>query len=214
PADQGPRERRAAPGGHPRAARHPRARAALDRAVPSRGLRAGARLAARNEAERARGAGVEVPGRRPGAARGAAQRLEPAGALARPRGGRGRGGVRRAGLPQLAPGAAVVARWLVRRLAWGVATVLGVLLFLFLLFFVYAKPQDVARRALGEKAPPEVIAQWLANHGYDRPALWNPAHPLDTMLADHYRRMLTFDFGRSDADEVPIAKRLRRGVGP
>jgi peptide/nickel transport system permease protein len=107
-----------------------------------------------------------------------------------------------------------VARWLLRRTAWGAATVLGVLLFLFLLFFVYAKPQDVARRALGEKAPPEVIAQWLANHGYDKPAFWNPAHPLDTMLADHYRRMLTFDFGKSDADDVPIAKRLRHGVGP
>jgi peptide/nickel transport system permease protein len=107
-----------------------------------------------------------------------------------------------------------VGRWLLRRAAWGAATVLGVLLFLFLLFFVYAKPQDVARRALGEKASPEVIAQWLANHGYDKPAFWNPLRPLDTMLAEHYRRMLSFDFGRSDADDVPIAKRLRRGVGP
>ena len=104
--------------------------------------------------------------------------------------------------------------WLVRRLAWGAATVLGVLLFLFLLFFVYARPEDVARRALGEKAPPEAIAQWLANHGYDRPRLWNPRDPLDSMLVDHFRRMLTFDFGRSDADDVPIARRLREGVGP
>jgi len=107
-----------------------------------------------------------------------------------------------------------VAAYLLRRLAWGAATVLGVLGFLFLLFFVYAKPEDVARRALGEKAPPEVIAQWLANHGYDKPALWNPARPLDTMLADHYRRMLAFDFGASDADDVPIARRVREGVGP
>ena len=104
--------------------------------------------------------------------------------------------------------------YLLRRLGWGIATVLGVLLFLFLLFFVYARPADVARRALGEKASPEVIAQWLANHGYDKPAVWNPARPLDTMLADHYRRMLAFDFGTSDADDVPIAKRLRQGVGP
>ena len=101
--------------------------------------------------------------------------------------------------------------YLLRRLGWGVATVLGVLLFLFVLFFVSARPTDVARRALGEKASPEVIAQWLANHGYDKPAVWNPAHPLDTMLADHYRRMLGFDFGTSDADDVPIAKRLRQG---
>jgi peptide/nickel transport system permease protein len=107
-----------------------------------------------------------------------------------------------------------MAAYLLRRLAWGGATVLGVLAFLFLLFFVYAKPEDVARRALGEKAPPEAIAQWRANHGYDKPAVWNPSHPFDTMLADHYRRMLGFDFGNSDADDVPIAKRLRQGVGP
>jgi peptide/nickel transport system permease protein len=104
--------------------------------------------------------------------------------------------------------------WLLRRLAWGVATVLGVLLFLFVLFFLYAQPEDVARQALGEKAPPEAIQQWLVNHGYDRPRVWNPDHPLDTMLVDHFRRMLTFDFGRSDADGVPIAQRLRSGVGP
>ena len=104
--------------------------------------------------------------------------------------------------------------YLLRRTAWGAATVLGVLLFLFALFFLYATPQDVARRALGEKAPPEAIAQWLVNHGYDKPAVWNPQHPFDTRLAEHFRRMLLFDFGRSDADDVPIAQRLRDGIGP
>ena len=104
--------------------------------------------------------------------------------------------------------------YLLRRTAWGAATVLGVLLFLFALFFLYATPQDVARQALGEKAPPEAIVQWLVNHGYDKPAVWNPQHPFDTRLAEHFRRMLLFDFGRSDADDVPIAQRLRDGVGP
>ncbi|RIK96922.1 MAG: peptide ABC transporter permease [Proteobacteria bacterium] len=104
--------------------------------------------------------------------------------------------------------------YLLRRLAWGAVTVVGVLLFLFWLFFLYADPQDVARRALGEKAPPEAVAQWLANHGYDKPAVWNPAAPLDTRLADHLRRMLTFDFGKSDADDTPIAARLADGIGP
>lgn len=103
--------------------------------------------------------------------------------------------------------------WLVRRLLWGAATVLGVLGFLFVLFFATADPEDIARRALGEKAPPEAVAQWIANHGYDRPRIWNPEAPLDTMLVEHFRRMLTFDFGRSDADDVPIAQRLRAGVG-
>ncbi len=104
--------------------------------------------------------------------------------------------------------------YLLRRSVWGAATVLGVLLFLFALFFLVTAPQDIARRALGEKAPPEAIAQWLTNHGYDKPAVWNAEHPLDTRLAEHFRRMLTFDFGRSDADDVSIAQRLREGVGP
>jgi peptide/nickel transport system permease protein len=103
--------------------------------------------------------------------------------------------------------------FVIRRLAYGIVVVLGVLLFLFVLFFTVASPDDIARRALGEKALPEVIAQWKANHGYDRPLWpWQDLH--DNMLFEHYRRMLTFDFGRSDADDVPIVERLRQGVGP
>jgi peptide/nickel transport system permease protein len=104
--------------------------------------------------------------------------------------------------------------YLLRRLAFGIATVVGVLLLLFVLFFLVATPDDVARKALGDKAMPDAIEQWKANHGYLRPRVWNPAAPLDTILADHLRRMLTFDFGRSDADDSPISDRLRRGVGP
>jgi len=107
-----------------------------------------------------------------------------------------------------------VLAYLLRRLVWGAVTIVGVLLFLFWLFFLYAQPEDVARRALGEKAPPEAIAQWLTNHGYDRPAVWNPEAPLDTRLFDHLSRMLRFDFGASDADDAPIAARLRSGIGP
>jgi peptide/nickel transport system permease protein len=104
--------------------------------------------------------------------------------------------------------------FLVRRVLYGGATVLGVLFLLFVLFFTVTDPEDIARKAIGEKAPPEAIAQWLVNHGYDKPLLWNPGAPLDTLLVEHFRRMLTFDFGRSDADDVPIARRLREGVGP
>ena len=103
--------------------------------------------------------------------------------------------------------------YVLRRAAYGVFVVLGVLLLLFVLFFQIASPDDVARRALGEKALPEVIEQWKANHGYDKP-LWPWQSPTDNMLFEHFRSMLTFDFGRSDADDVPIADRLRSGVGP
>ncbi len=101
---------------------------------------------------------------------------------------------------------------MLRRLAYGGLVVLGVLFFLFVLFFAVATPDDIARRALGEKARPEVLEQWKANHGYDRP-LWPWQSFDDNLLFDHYRRMLTFDFGNSDADDVPISRRLREGAG-
>jgi peptide/nickel transport system permease protein len=107
-----------------------------------------------------------------------------------------------------------VLAYLIRRSAYGVVTVLGVIALLFALFFVVTKPVDIARRALGEKAPPEVLQRWIASHGYDRPRVWNPGNFGDTLLADTYRRMLTFDFGRSDADDTPITDRLRRGALP
>ena len=104
--------------------------------------------------------------------------------------------------------------FVIRRISYGFVTVLGVLGFLFVLFFLYAEPEDIARRALGDRAPREAIEQWVVNHGYDKPAVWNPEAPRETMLFDHFQRMLTFDFGRSDADDVPISKRLREGIGP
>jgi peptide/nickel transport system permease protein len=104
--------------------------------------------------------------------------------------------------------------YLVRRALFGAATIVGVLLLLFVLFFLVATPDDIARKALGEKALPDALAQWKTSHGYDKPRLWNPEHPADTMLAEHFRRMLTFDFGRSDADDTPIRDRLRTGIGP
>src|SRR5580765_8214439 len=108
----------------------------------------------------------------------------------------------------------MILAYLVRRVAYGAVTVLGVLFFLFVLFFLVTKPEDIARKAIGEKAPPQAITQWIANHGYDKPAFWNAEHPTDTLLVEHFRRALTFDFGRSDADDVPIARRLREGAGP
>ncbi len=103
--------------------------------------------------------------------------------------------------------------YILRRLAYGVGTILGVLLLLFVLFFGITDPDDVARRALGEKALPEVIEQWKAKHDYDK-AVWPWQDFGDNLLFDHYRRMLTFDFGRSDADDVQISQLIRAGMGP
>lgn len=103
--------------------------------------------------------------------------------------------------------------YVIRRLLYGIGVVLGVLFLLFILFFTVTKPEDIARRALGEKAPPQVIEQWKANHGYDRP-LWPWQDWDDNLLFDHYRKMLTFEFGLSDADDSPIIDRIAAGMGP
>ncbi len=112
-----------------------------------------------------------------------------------------------------------MAAYLVRRIAYGFVTMLGVLFLLFVLFFAVTNPDDIARKAVGERARPEVYAQWKKNHGYDKPLFVNreasgAARWTDTLLFEHYRRMLTFDFGRSDADDSPISRRLWQGAGP
>ena len=40
--------------------------------------------------------------------------------------------------------------YLIRRIGYGAITIVGVLFFLFVLFFAVAKPDDVARKALGD----------------------------------------------------------------
>jgi peptide/nickel transport system permease protein len=104
--------------------------------------------------------------------------------------------------------------YVVRRLLYGAAVVLGVLFLLFLLFFTVTTPDQIARRALGPKAMPKAIAQWKVNHGYDKPLWPSPAHPTDNLLVLHFENMLTFHFGNSDADDTPIMQRLRQGIGP
>lgn len=104
--------------------------------------------------------------------------------------------------------------YVVRRLGYASLVVLGVLFFLFVLFFAVTSPDDIARRSIGDKALPAVIEQWKVSHGYDRPLWPSVERPTDNLFIDHFRRMLTFDLGKSDADGVPISRRIREGAGP
>ena len=104
--------------------------------------------------------------------------------------------------------------YITRRIAYGALIVLGVLMFLFVLFFMITSPDDIARKAVGEKAMPAVIERWKVNHGYDKPLFPGSGHVTDNLFVDHFKKMLTFDFGRSDADDAPIVQRLKEGVGP
>ena len=103
--------------------------------------------------------------------------------------------------------------YVLRRLAYGVVVVFGVLLLLFVLFFAVTDPDDIARRALGERVHQDVVEQWKHNHGYDRP-LWPWQSWNDNLLFDHFGSMLSFDFGRRDSDDTLISQRLLDGIGP
>ncbi len=103
--------------------------------------------------------------------------------------------------------------YVLRRLAYGVVVVFGVLLLLFVLFFAVTDPDDIARQSLGERVPQDVIEQWKQSHGYDRP-LWPWQDWDDNQLFDHYAAMLSFDFGRRDSDDTLISERILKGMGP
>ncbi len=104
--------------------------------------------------------------------------------------------------------------YIIRRSAYGVLVVAGVIVFLFFLFFAASSPDDIARRALGDKAMPEVIQQWKVNHGYDAPVWPGEGHWQENLLVDHIEKMVTLDFGKSDADGVLISDRIYAGAGP
>jgi peptide/nickel transport system permease protein len=104
--------------------------------------------------------------------------------------------------------------YFVRRLSYGVLVVFGVLIFLFFLFFTVTTPDDIARRSVGDKAMPAVIEQWKVNHGYHLPLLPGPGHYRENLFVSHMTKMLTLDFGKSDADGVPITQRIGEGMGP
>jgi peptide/nickel transport system permease protein len=111
--------------------------------------------------------------------------------------------------------------YVIRRLLYGFVTILGVLGLLFALFFTINSPDKIARGAVGEKASQEIVDAWKSQHGYDRPLVVNRNYaPLqarrytDTLLVDHYRSMLTFQFGSRDTDDTPIMATIRKGAGP
>jgi len=107
-----------------------------------------------------------------------------------------------------------ILRYTLRRILYAAPILLGVLLILFLIFFAVADPVDIARRAKGEKASQEVLDAWLELHGYDKPKFPSWEDPINCILFDHYKSMLTFQFGASDVDDQPIVDKIKRGMVP
>jgi peptide/nickel transport system permease protein len=97
-----------------------------------------------------------------------------------------------------------VSAYVIRRLLYAIPILIGVNLLTFVLFFVLNSPEEMARMHLGEKrVTPEAIAAWKAEHGYDRPLLFNDQADgldrlTDTIFFQRSVKLFAFDFGSSD----------------
>ncbi len=109
--------------------------------------------------------------------------------------------------------------YVIRRVLYAIPILIGVNLITFVLFFVVNTPDDMARMQLGAKRVTQAaIDHWKAEHGYDRPLLWNPAasglgKATDTIFFRKSLRLFAFDFGASE-DGRDIAAEIRTRMWP
>ncbi|MCF7977577.1 MAG: ABC transporter permease [Chromatiaceae bacterium] len=95
--------------------------------------------------------------------------------------------------------------YILRRLLYALPILIGVNLITFLLFFVVNSPDDMARMQLGDKrVTQEAIDTWKAEHGYDKPLLYNAevgglASLTDTIFFEKSLKLFAFNFGQSDS---------------
>lgn len=109
--------------------------------------------------------------------------------------------------------------YIIRRILYAIPILIGVNLITFALFFVVNSPDDMARVHLGVKhVTQEAVDKWKAEHGYDKPLLFNPAAPglgkvTDTIFFKKSLALFAFDFGRAD-DGRDIGLDIRQRMWP
>jgi peptide/nickel transport system permease protein len=98
-------------------------------------------------------------------------------------------------------------RYVIRRVLYAIPTLIGVSLLTFILFYLAASPEQMARKNLSARNPtPQQIHEWLHEHHYDKPKT--------QQFVDHMKSLFTFHFGRSDSTNDDIWTRIREGAGP
>ncbi|BAZ93982.1 peptide ABC transporter permease [Thiohalobacter sp. COW1] len=109
--------------------------------------------------------------------------------------------------------------YIFRRVLYALPILIGVNLITFALFFVVNTPDDMARMHLGMKrVTPEAIESWKAEHGYDRPLLYNAAADgvdslTDTIFFEKSVKLFAFQFGQSDSGR-DIGHDIRQRMWP
>lgn len=111
--------------------------------------------------------------------------------------------------------------FVIRRLGYGVLTLVGVNLITFILFFSVNTTDDMARMNVGggKRVTPEQIEKWKAERGYDKPLLFNQAKQggsqfTETVFWDRSVSLFVFDFGRADNDSAgDIGYQIKQRMG-
>jgi peptide/nickel transport system permease protein len=92
-------------------------------------------------------------------------------------------------------------------LLYTVPIVVGVLLLTFFLFSVVGG--DISPQIAGKNADAQTIAEIRHEYGFDKPLFLS----WDSQFVNHFRKALTFQFGRA-LDREKISEKILRGVGP
>ncbi|UXH80024.1 ABC transporter permease [Roseateles amylovorans] len=111
-------------------------------------------------------------------------------------------------------------KYISRRLAYGLAILVGVNLLTFFLFFSVNTPDDMARLNIGGKrVTQEQIEKWKAERGYDKPLYWDAARQgterlTHTVFWERSVSLMMLEFGRSDARQaVDIGHEVKVRMG-
>jgi peptide/nickel transport system permease protein len=114
-----------------------------------------------------------------------------------------------------------MAYYIIRRLLLAVPTVLGVCLFTFLLFNVFASPEAIARKQLGKNPTEAQVKTWIVAHGMDKPLFLNlvrgpdrSLRPFDSRFWNHMRELVLFQFPESDYLHEKVGDLLKAKIGP
>ena len=98
-------------------------------------------------------------------------------------------------------------KYLRKRLLEMIPTTLAILLVAFFLF--NSVGDSPALIVLGKNATAEKIAEYNAQHGYDKPLVW----ARDSQLARYFGQLARLDFGESVEHQRPVGEVLADGVG-
>ena len=97
--------------------------------------------------------------------------------------------------------------YLIKRLVYRIPIVFGVLLVTFALFNIIGG--DVSQHLAGGSVDQQTIEEIRREYGLDKPLFF----AADSQFINHFKRAVTFDFGRA-YDSEPVISKIKRGIVP